>query len=294
MSAVDALTIAIPTYNRCASVVSLAESIVPQLRSRDELLVIDDGSQDGTSEALGKIAGVRLLRNSSNRGMVVTWNACLQSASRDWICIIHDDDAIATTGIEAIRRACSAASDPALIAHHKVDTDLDACFRYRALEPGPWSVLNSSTPPSGATIHRAIVDTVGLFDERFAYSADIEYFARVSARFKLLIIESPQVVHCAVHDQNYRYKTWHEPDFLTQLEEIERLVIEYSGLRKGQAARESRLRMTGHVRHMFSCAACLGDKALLRRTGRLLYRMPGVERRLRLTACVAAALGWCP
>ena len=44
------LTIAIPTFNRRDRVTSLVESILRQLEPDDELIVIDDGSPDGTAQ----------------------------------------------------------------------------------------------------------------------------------------------------------------------------------------------------------------------------------------------------
>ena len=44
------LSIVIPTYKRCKSVVALVNSIIPQMMDEDELLVVDDGSSDDTTE----------------------------------------------------------------------------------------------------------------------------------------------------------------------------------------------------------------------------------------------------
>src|SRR6266568_3212177 len=101
------LTIAIPTFNRLDRVTALVESILPQLEPDDELIVIDDGSSDGTSESLRSIERVKLLHNPTNLGMVKTWNACLLSAHRDWICLLHDDDLLAPNGLGNIRALCS-------------------------------------------------------------------------------------------------------------------------------------------------------------------------------------------
>ena len=49
--------------------------------------------------------------------MVKAWNACLRAASRDWICIIHNDDRIAPGALAAIRHAARLAPGAGLIAH---------------------------------------------------------------------------------------------------------------------------------------------------------------------------------
>jgi glycosyltransferase involved in cell wall biosynthesis len=285
------LTVAIPTYNRSATLIRLLDRILPQLMAEDELLVVDDGSQDRTADLLCEMRRVRLVRNELNRGMVSAWNTCLQSALHPWICIIHDDDLPSPNMLEIVKRTCALAETPSLIGHNSLDTDVDNCFRYRFSEPGPWAVLNSSFTPSGATIHRAIMESVGLFDEHFTYSPDIEYFARICARHPSFAVYSPSLIHYRLHEHNYQYHTWRQPDFLTQLEEIETLLLNYSGLSGDVATRWQRSRMIRHLAYMLRAAARIGDRLLLRKIGLLLCKAPGVGRRLRVTAFIAAHTG---
>ncbi|MBW4691935.1 MAG: glycosyltransferase family 2 protein [Lyngbya sp. HA4199-MV5] len=281
------LTIAIPTYNRCASVVALVQQLLPQLSPEDELLVIDDGSQDGTVDALRQVPGINLMPNPSNYGMVKTWNRCLEAASRDWICIIHDDDRVAPTALATIRHACTLMGEPALIAHRSVDAHLDQTFRYRLAAPGAWAALHTPTTPSGVTVHRAIVEAIGGFDEQFPYSCDLEYFARICARYPSLVIESPELLHYNQHDQNYQYKTWRKADFWQQLEAIEQTILRHAGLSETGDS-YFRDRMTNYAQHMLQNAAHADDQTLLRHVGLMLWKQPYLGRRVRLSASIAA------
>lgn len=281
------LTIAIPTYNRCQSVMALVQQLLPQLRPGDELLVVDDGSQDNTVDVLQQFAEVKLVANPSNYGMVKTWNRCLASASQDWICVIHDDDRIAPHALETIRRACTLMGEPALIAHRSVDSQLDQAFRYRLAEPGAWAALNTTTTPSGVTVHRAIVEAIGGFNEQFTYSCDLEYFARICARYPSLVIESPELLYYNQHDQNYQYKTWSQADFWSQLETIEHTILGYADLHE-KADQYFRDRMSSYAQHMLKNAAKAEDKTLLRHVGFMLWKQAYLGRRVRLSATIAA------
>ncbi|MBW4469057.1 MAG: glycosyltransferase family 2 protein [Stenomitos rutilans HA7619-LM2] len=281
------LSITIPTYNRCESVVALVQQLLPQLSPEDELLVVDDGSQDGTTDALRNLNAVKLVPNPSNYGMVKTWNRCLEVASRDWICIIHDDDRVAPTALATIRRACTIVGEPALIAHRSVDSHLDQAFRYRLAAPGAWAVMHTPTTPSGVTVHRAVVDAIGGFDKQFPYSCDLEYFARICARYPSLVIESPELLYYNQHDQNYQYKTWRQADFWQQLEAIEQTVLKYAGL-STTGENHFRDRMSHYAQHMLQNAAQADDQTLLRHIGWMLWKQPYLGRRVRLTAGIAA------
>jgi glycosyltransferase involved in cell wall biosynthesis len=293
MGAGRGLSIAIPTYNRRESVVSLLEAIKCQLLPEDELLVVDDGSSDGTAAALEAMAQVQLVRQTKNQGMVRTWNKCLRSATRDWICLIHDDDVLGMHALEAIRRACSIINEPGLIEHARNGLE-DSGFRCRVLDAGAWAVLHSALVPSGATVHRSVIDTVGMFDERFTYSADIEYFARICARYKSVVIESPDVVKYNLHRDNYQFTTWRQPDFFAQLEEIVRLVVDYANLPDQEAQQCFRTQMTSYVMYVLRISARNGDRIAVRKAGSELLRMPGINYRSRIKAKVASVLGWCP
>ncbi len=288
------LTVAIPTYKRCKNVLSLVQSILPQLHEEDELLVVDDGSQDGTAQSLESIKRLTLISNLSNQGMVKTWNKCLTFASNEWICLVHDDDTIAPEALKTIRKACSLVSEPALIAHESLDVNLDSRFRYRVVEPGAWAVQHSTLVPSGVTIHKSIIDSVGLFDEQFTYSPDIEYFARICAKFTSIRIESPHVLTFNIHHQNYEYKTWCKPDFFTQLEKIEMLLSTYSGLTEDVARTYFNYRMNQHIKHMLRYSSRADDKTLLQKVSSIIRDKPYLWRRNRANAQIAALLNWSP
>ena len=167
-------------------------------------------------------------------------------------------------------------------------------MRYRWCEPGPWSVLNVPTVPSGAVVHREIVDTLGGFDPRWEYSSDLEYFSRICTRYPLLILESPNVVAYQLHDQNYQYKTWRQPDFEDQLQALESQIVSYAGL-TGEAAKfllNQRMRDM-HI-HMFLRARAIGDGFLLRRAAAKLLHSRGLGWRMRALSTLAAVAGWVP
>ncbi len=294
MSNYPPITVAIPTYRRCESVASLARSIIPQLEDKDELLVVDDGSQDGTYDILAEIKRVRLISNTSNQGMLSTWNKCLTSAAHDWICIIHDDDTIAPDALKTIRKTCTLLQEPSLIGHNYLGDSFDNSFRCRIVEPGSWSALHPLAIPSGVTIHRSIIDDVGLFDERFKYSADIEYLSRICSKYTSIIIENPQIISFNLHEENYEYKTWTKPDFFTQLEQIEQCLINYSGLSGDLASNYFREKMNQYVRYMIKTSYKAKDKTLLHKIGLMAKNKSYLSKKNYIATHFAFLLNWVP
>jgi hypothetical protein len=273
------LTLAVPTYNRCSSVQALVKAIQAQAKEQDEIILSDDGSTDGTFEEASRIPGIRVVRHKENQGMVRNWNYCLEQARCDWICIIHDDDTLAPGGVEVLRRACEFADQPALILPTETQTECDESFRYRFWSPGAWSVLHCPTIPSGAVIHRKIVQELGVFNPKFCYSADLEYFPRIAAHFPVVIIESPLTIRYELHASNYQIKTWRKADFYPQLEEIQRSIISYAGVKGAAGESLMRQRITSLLEYVLQEAHRRGDQILVHQYAQLLAKRTAANTR---------------
>lgn len=83
----------IPTYNRRKYVVRAIESILAQTVGVDEIVVVDDGSTDGTAEEIETRFGarVRLIRQE-NRGVSGARRRAVEEARGKWIAFLDSDD----------------------------------------------------------------------------------------------------------------------------------------------------------------------------------------------------------
>jgi glycosyltransferase involved in cell wall biosynthesis len=285
------LTIAIPSYKRRASVVALVDSVLPQLDEDDELLVVDDGSGDGTAEALTGRDRVRLVVHEENLGLVRSWNDCVSLAAKPWVCLVHDDDTLEPGALATLRRACGIPEGPAVVAHAAEGTALDAGFRYEYWEPGPYAVMNAPVIPSGVAVHRDVFDAVGSFDERFPIGPEVEFFARACARFPLVTIRSPSIIRIRFHESNHQFATWREPEFFSRLRELENAVVAHAGPASAAVEQLADLRWRNHLLHIFRQSRRLEDRELVRKAGRELRQRRDLGLRLRLRAQIAALLG---
>jgi glycosyltransferase involved in cell wall biosynthesis len=86
-------------YNGGAFVEGQLRSILSQLKSHDEVVIVDDGSTDDTLERIARIgdARVRMLKHEKNAGVVATFEDALRSAMGDILFLCDDDDVWAPT-----------------------------------------------------------------------------------------------------------------------------------------------------------------------------------------------------
>lgn len=88
------VSVIIPTYNRATLLPRAIASVLSQDLTDLELIVIDDGSSDGTQEVLAGIKDPRLscIRFNENRGIGAARHEAVRRARGDFIAFIDSDD----------------------------------------------------------------------------------------------------------------------------------------------------------------------------------------------------------
>ena len=94
MEAMPFVSILIPTYNRAYCIDRSISSVLSQSFRDLELIIVDDGSTDGTAEMLKGYADerIRVVVHGNNRGVAAAKNTGLDNARGDWIGILDSDD----------------------------------------------------------------------------------------------------------------------------------------------------------------------------------------------------------
>ena len=90
------VSVIIPTYNRAERVSAAVKSVMAQTPSELEIIIVDDGSTDGTEKVIrpfveesgGRISDFR----QDNRGVSAARNKGIAMARGDWIAFLDSDD----------------------------------------------------------------------------------------------------------------------------------------------------------------------------------------------------------
>src|SRR3989442_1527622 len=88
------LTVIVPAYNEAATVSALLQRVVDAPYGDKQIVVVDDGSTDGTPAALApwaSVPGVLVLRHPVNRGKGTAVRTALQHA-HGFVTLIQDAD----------------------------------------------------------------------------------------------------------------------------------------------------------------------------------------------------------
>ncbi|MGD9255575.1 MAG: glycosyltransferase family A protein, partial [Chromatiales bacterium] len=95
------ISVIIPTCNRVETLPRALDSVLAQTLSVDEVIVVDDGSTDGTADLVrASYPQVRLLQQP-NRGVSAARNRGIRKATGDWIAFLDSDDRWLPAKLEA-------------------------------------------------------------------------------------------------------------------------------------------------------------------------------------------------
>ncbi|MEG1918299.1 MAG: glycosyltransferase, partial [Oscillospiraceae bacterium] len=138
--AMAAISVIVPVYNAEAFLRKCTDSVIAQRFSDWELLLIDDGSTDGSAALCDAIAGedgrVRVF-HQENGGVSTARNRGLSLATGDWIAFADSDDWLEPDCLQLLwDTAQNAGADSAGCAHRNVTPSGESWEEAAALPPG--------------------------------------------------------------------------------------------------------------------------------------------------------------
>ncbi|MBN1421168.1 MAG: glycosyltransferase family 2 protein [Planctomycetes bacterium] len=101
----DAATIIIPILNEREAIAGTLRGLVERgFHERHEIIVVDDGSTDGSGEVVATFAGVRLVRHGTNRGYGAALKTGIRQARTEKLVFLDGDGQHSPEGIEEVVR----------------------------------------------------------------------------------------------------------------------------------------------------------------------------------------------
>jgi glycosyltransferase involved in cell wall biosynthesis len=97
------ITCVVPAFNREALLGRALASVHSQSRPPSQVIVVDDGSADGTAEVAAAY-GAEVVRHEVNRGLAAARNSGVEAASQPWVALLDSDDEWLPHHLEALWR----------------------------------------------------------------------------------------------------------------------------------------------------------------------------------------------
>ena len=221
------ISVIIPTYNRKHTLQRAIDSVLAQTFKPFEIIIVDDGSKDGTKEwLLQNYPSVQYIHQPNN-GVSSARNKGIQISQGSWIALLDSDDEWMPEKLEYQSRFIEVNRDSSFChtneiwirngvrvnqmkKHKKYGGDifkhcLDIC----------------RISPSSSIIKKDVFEEVGAFDESLTVCEDYDLWLRVTAKFNILFLDEPLIKKYGGHlDQLSRVPEGIEQYRIRSLEKI--------------------------------------------------------------------------
>jgi glycosyltransferase involved in cell wall biosynthesis len=186
------VSILIPAHNAEEWIADSIQSAIAQTWRRKEIIVVNDGSSDGTAEVAQRFASKEIaVVSTENQGAAATRNRALQLSQGDYIQWLDADDLLAPDKVErqlaALNEVDSSrvllSSPWAYFNYRPHRARFVATSLWQDLSPVEWLLrkMDENLLMQTATwlTSRQLTEAAGLWDTRLLSDDDGEYFCRV-------------------------------------------------------------------------------------------------------------------
>lgn len=195
------VSVVIPVFNGEAFLREAVESVLAQKYSPVEIIIVDDGSTDGTEAVARSLPETVRYLHQSNQGPAAARNRGIEHAQGSLIAFADADDLWPEGKLEL--QLPYLLRDPAIeivmgrIQQVRLSKTVDGETQAQEFAEPAFSVNLGS-----AVIRKSVFERVGLFDETMRYSEDVDWFMRAREGGAAIITIDAVTLLYRQHEQN--------------------------------------------------------------------------------------------
>ncbi len=190
------ITVIIPTFNRVNLLKETVDSVRNQIFNDFEVIVVNDGSTDGTGEWLRDQKDIRVIEQS-NLGIATARNNGAVAASGNWLAFLDHDDLWAPDKLLIQAEFVRNNPDVALVAARHVRMGRPN----REPRNPKWikgdlflkEYSQSFIHTSSVIIRRDIFEQVGGFPTKYRYADEFDVWLKISSAYPIAYFDRPLV-----------------------------------------------------------------------------------------------------
>jgi glycosyltransferase involved in cell wall biosynthesis len=207
-------SVIIPTYNRWPLVAEAVDSVLAQSFQDIEIIVVDDGSTDGTTNRLAKFDGRLRLFTTTRRGVAAARNFGVSQAQGCYVAFLDSDDlwlpGKLETQIAFLDRhpEIQICQTDEIWVRNGVRVNPKAMHRKPSGDIFVRSLDLCLISPSAVMMTRELFQRIGGFDESFPVCEDYDLWLRVTSVYSVPLIPEALVVKRGGHADQLSRSLW--------------------------------------------------------------------------------------
>ena len=199
------VSVIIPTYNRGWIIKEAIDSVLAQDHKEFELIVVDDGSTDHTSDVLDFYRKDIKVISQKNKGVSAARNRGIAEASGKFIAFLDSDDLWLSQKLSVQIEFFNQTPDALICQTEEVwiRNGLRVNPKKRHKKPSGMifepSLALCLVSPSAVMMRRSLFEKVGGFDETLPACEDYDLWLRISCRYPVYLIKTPLIIKRGGH-----------------------------------------------------------------------------------------------
>ncbi len=189
------ISVVIPTYNCKKYLKEAIDSCVEQTFKPYEIIVVDDGSTDGTHELCREYGNKIKYIYKPNGGTASALNVGIKEMTGDWFKWLSADDVLFPNGLEILVKKAGETGEKVFYADYYIideNSKLIGVFKepkypnHYAFRQVLWFRFIGNG--SASMIHKSCFEKVGLFDETLRYGEDYLMWLKLASLYRFINI----------------------------------------------------------------------------------------------------------
>lgn len=209
-----AVSVVIPTYNRWPMVGSAVESVLAQSYRHFELIVVDDGSTDGTSTELAKFGSQLRYFQQGRSGVAAARNLGVRHSRGGLISFLDSDDFWRPDKLKIQVHFMESSAEVQICQTEELwirnGVRVNPKIKHRKPSGDIFdrSLSLCLVSPSAVMMTRELFDRSGGFDESLPVCEDYDLWLRIARDYPVPLIEQPLVVKRGGHADQLSHSIW--------------------------------------------------------------------------------------
>tara|TARA_X000000950_G_scaffold193094_1_gene232840 strand:+ start:10988 stop:11821 length:834 start_codon:yes stop_codon:yes gene_type:complete len=205
------ISVVIPSYNRKDFLKRSIDSAINQTKKPLEIIVVDDGSTDGTETMIKSDYDFVKFIKQKNKGVSAARNIGIKVSIGEWICFLDSDDEWKKDKLEKQINAMK--SNPGYKFFHSNEIWIKNGLRINQKKKHKkygGDIFDKCLDmcrisPSSVMINKTVFDEVGNFNEDLVVCEDYELWLRICDKYKVFFIDEPLIIKYGGHQGQLSY-----------------------------------------------------------------------------------------